>query len=354
LKLENLVHRAERIKRATQPVYIVQFWHIREYGLPFAYPFSRVFSSGYVKEPLQPVLECIESVTGGPAQIVPEQGRAAIGGFRFDCVDLDGEVLRYFSSPQLALLDAVSASAPGVGEALRLNDVSGLPAFGTIEVGPVGVAATLERIRYSAKDVSANSITVSGRGVDDTAALAHAVGTFVTNGEQIRSGQRCRLLSGYQTMVHSAFMESQRVEVVDRNTVDMIRASFTVDTADITRALRREVFLTATQDAPFVIGGHPLTIALQVLMSTGGAGTFGPYDVLAAENGLGIHPDFINVAEIEAARNEFPSDGYCFTITGPEMAKGWLEDQIFKTINAYPLVLEDGRLTVRLYTPVLT
>lgn len=353
MKFEEPGFRTERLKRATQPVYIVEFFHIPEYGWPNSYPFSRVFSSGYVNEPLQPVLECIEAVSGSMAQIVPEQGRASIGGFRFDCVDLDGEVLKQFSSPQLTLLDPVTAGAPGIGDELRLDDVSGLPAFGTIEVGEGLEAFTRERIRYSAKDLSANSVTVSGRGMDGTTAQAAAVGAFVTNGEQIRSGMRCRLLSGYQSMPQFTFMESQRVEVVDRNTIDMIRASFTIDTADITRALRREVFLTATQDAPFVIGGHPLTIALQVLMSTGD-GRNGLYDVLAAENGLGIHPDFIDLIGIEAARDEFPSDGYCFTITGPEMAKGWLEDQIFKTINAYPLVLQDGRLTIRLYTPVLT
>jgi hypothetical protein len=102
-----------------------------------------------------------------------------------------------------------------------------------------------------------------------------------------------------------------------------------------------------------VIGGHPLEIALRVLTSTG-TGLNGQWDILAAENGLGIPLDFIDWEGIAIAVAEFPADGYCFTLIGPEMAKGWLEDQIFKTVNAYPLVLQDGRLTVRLYTPVLT
>ena len=351
MKTELVAHRTERLKRATQPVYLIEFFHVPDYGLAQSYPFSRMFSSGFVNEPLQPILECIEAIAGGPAQIVPEQGRAAIGGFRVDCVDLDGDVLRHFAFPQLVLLDPISSGSPGVGDELRLDDVSGLPAFGTIEVGE---APTLERIRYSAKDVSANSVTVSGRGVDDTTAQGYAAGAFVTNGEQIRPGQRCRLWSGYQSMIQADFMESQVVEIVDRNISDITSASFTIDTSDITRALRREVFLTATIDTPFIIGGHPLDIALQVIISTGIWGSNGSHDTLAAENGLAIPHEYIDVEGIKALVAEFPNDGYCFTITGPEMAKGWLETEIFKTINAYPVVLQDGRLTVRLYTPVLT
>jgi hypothetical protein len=351
LKVETVGHRTERLKRATEPVYILQFFHVPDYGTAENYPFSREFSSREVNEPDYPMLHCIERIGGGPAQIVPEQGRATIGGFQVDCVDLNGEILRYFSNLQLEVLDAMTASSPGPGDELRLSDVSGLPSIGTVEVGE---AAERERVRYSAKDESANSVTVLERGAHVTVAQAHAVGTVATNGEQIRPGQRCRLKSGYASQIEAQFMTSAHMEVIDRNITDLVRASFTFDTADLTRALRREVFLTATQDVPFIIGGHPLTIALQVLTSSGIAGQHGPYDVLAAENGLSIPAEFIAIAEIEAERDTFPNDGYCFTITGPEMAKGWLEDQIFKTINAYPLVKQDGSLTVRLYTPVLT
>lgn len=351
MKTETPEHQTERVKRPTEPVYVLRFFHVPDYGRAESFPFTRNFTSRDIKEPSLPVLEVIERIGGGPAQIVPEQGRATIGGFQVDCVDLSGTILQYFSNLQLTLSTAISAGTPGPGELLQLSDVRGLPTMGTVEVGADPLL--LERIRYTGKDDVTGQVTVSARGVDGTTAQSHAAGDPATNGEQIRPGQRCQLLSGYAGMVEADFMPSQLVEIIDRSIGDLVKASYTIDTADITRALRREVFLTATQNAPFVIGGHPLTIALQILLSTG-LGTNGPYDVLAAENGLGIPEAFIDVAGIEVERAAIDSEGYCFTLTGPEIAKTWLEQEIFKTLNMYPLVRQDGSLTLKAYTPVLT
>lgn len=348
MKTETAAHTAQRIRRAVQPVYFIRFYHVPIYGGTAGYRFSVDFSSGPVVDSTVPKMQVLERVQGGPAQIVPEQGRASIGGFIFDGVDLNGIVLQYFSNVQLTLTSSITAGSPGVGDPLDVGTVAGLPPTGTLDVG---LDDQLERIRYSAVNVAMGQVTVSARGVDDTTAQAHAAGDFVTNGEQIRPGQRCVLYSGYSVMSEADYLVSQVVEVVDRNISDLIKASFTIETADITRALRREVFLTATQQAPFIIGGHPLTIMLQVMLSTG-TGTNGPYDVLAAENGLGIAQAFIDVTGIEAARAEFPDDRYCFTLTGPEIAKTWIEQEILKTINAYPVVLQNGQLTVKLYSPV--
>jgi hypothetical protein len=350
VKTETASHLIERRKRAQEPAYIVRFYHVPDYAQVEAYAFSRDFVSRPIREATKPGLPCIERIGGGPAQIVPEQGRASIGGFSVDCVDLSGEILRYFANLQLTLPDALTASSPGAGGTLRLSDVEGLPSIGTVDVN---VGDEIERIRYSAKNVATNTVTVSARGVDGTTARAHPSGTPATNGEQIRPGQRVTLFSGYATMPESLFMQSQVVEVIDRSIGDIIRASYTIETADITRALRREIFLTATQEHPFPIGGHPIFIALQILTSTG-HGTNGPYDILSEEIGLGIPQAFIDVAGMEALHDDFPFDGYCFQVTGPQIAKTWLEQEIFKTINGYPLVRQDGTLTVKLYTPVLT
>lgn len=350
MKTETAAYRADRIQRAVEPVYILRFFHVPDYGKAPAYVFSRDFVSRPVQAATMPGLVCIERIGGGPGQIVPEQGRASIGGFQVECTDLRGEVLRYFANLQLTTTQAMGATTPGAGEQLHLNDVMGLPEFGTIEVG---TGSTLERIRYSKTDRAAKAVILSARGVDGTVAQAHAEGVFATNGEQIRPGQRCHLLSGYAGMAEGDFMASQVVEIMDRSITDITKAAFTIDTSDITRALRREVFLTATQAAPVVIGGLPLLIALRVMLSTG-TGTNGPYDVLAAENGLGIPQAFIDVAGFEAASAGGTTQGYCFRITGPEIAKTWLEQEIFKTLNAYPLVRQDGSITIKLYTPVLT
>lgn len=351
MKVETEAYRTERRKRATEPVYLVRFYHVPDYGQAPSYQFSRDFVSRTVLGGTMPQLRCIERMGGGPAQIVPEQGRASIGGFQLDCVDVSGEILRYFANPQLIIRDAMTAAVPAIGDRIYLRlDLDGLPEFGTLEVD---TGDNLERIRYSAKDRAAVAVIVKARGVDGTIARDHAAGVRATNGEQIRPGQRVQLLSGYAGMQEAEYMQSQVTEVVDRRISDVVKASYTIETSDITRALRREVFLTATVDTPVILGGHPLVIALRVMLSTG-TSTNSQYDILAQENGLGIPYAFLDLQGIEAAIAAMPGEAYCFTITAPEMAKTWLEQEIFKTINAYPLILQDGTLTIRLYTPVLT
>ena len=173
--------------------------------------------------------------------------------------------------------------------------------------------------------------------------------SFETPGAQIRPGQRAQLFMGYRDIPESDYMSTVKMEVVDRRLDTLIEPAFTVELADIQRATRREVFLSATIKAPYKLGPeHPLVIALWVLTSTGTGGN-GSYDVLAEENGLGIPQSFIDVASFEDAINATPSDLYCFMITGPEVAKAWLETEIYKTINAYPIVDQIGRIKVKLY-----
>jgi hypothetical protein len=350
VKTETAGYAAARAQRATEPIYFLRVSHVPDFGSATEYPFSRDFASRAIQAASVPKLECIEAVQGTQQQVTPEQGRSTIGGLALTLIDRGGEILRYFSAPPLTIQAAMTASAPGSGATLALNDVSGLPSIGTLEVG---TEDTLERVRYSATNVAAGTVTVSGRGVDGTTAQAHAVGDPATNGEEIRSGQRATLYAGYAGLDEAAFMPFPKMQVVDRRLESLLSTAYLIELSDIMRSLRNDIFITATHDAPVIIGGHPLVIALLILLSTG-TGTNGPYDQLAAENGLAIPAAFIDVVGFEAAIADFPSDGYCFTITGPVTGKDFLETEIFKTINAYPLVRQDGSLTVKLYTPVLT
>lgn len=270
MKSESTAHATSRARLIQSPVYFVRFFDVPVYGEPTENAFPFDFSTGPVKNPTRAKKQYIESISGAPAQVFPEQGRASIGGFSIRLVDIDGEVLKY-----------LSFSAP--------------------------------------------------------------------TGQQIRPGQRAQVYSGYAELDESDYMPQVKMEVVDRRLDDITSTAFTVELADIQRSTRREVFLAATQESPFSLGpAHPLDLALQVLTSTG-TGTNGAYDKLAAENGLAIPQAFVDVASFENAMALTPNDRYCFDITEPAIGKTWLEQEIYKTINAYPLVDQQGRLKVKLY-----
>jgi len=99
------------------------------------------------------------------------------------------------------------------------------------------------------------------------------------------------------------------------------------------------------------IGGNPLTILLRILLSTGN-GTNGIYDVYDAENGLGIDASLINVSHIEEMRDKwFAGVRFDFTIRERLAAKEFLETEIFKPCNIYPIIKGDGTFDITVYHP---
>lgn len=116
--------------------------------------------------------------------------------------------------------------------------------------------------------------------------------------------------------------------------------------------LQRKIF-RGSETTPVTIAGNPIIILLRILTSTGN-GTNGEYDVYAAENGLGIDESYINMAEIEQVRNRwFPGDSVKmrFTIDKREKAKDWLEREIFKIMNLYPVIDGDGKFNIKPFKP---
>ncbi len=116
--------------------------------------------------------------------------------------------------------------------------------------------------------------------------------------------------------------------------------------------LQRKIF-RGSETAPVTIAGNPITILLRILTSTGD-GTNGTYDVYAVENGLGIDESYLNVSEIEQVRDRwFPSDSVRmkFIIDKREKAKDWLEREIFKIMNIYPVIDGDGKFNIKPFKP---
>lgn len=118
--------------------------------------------------------------------------------------------------------------------------------------------------------------------------------------------------------------------------------------------MQRKIF-RGSETATVTLAGNPLNILLACLTSTG-AGTNGVYDTLAAVNGLGIDDDYIDVAGIEAIRDDwFPGASHYmkFTITSRIKASEFFEKEIFKVLNLYPLITGTGQFKVKRFTPPL-
>lgn len=347
MKTESVAYAAERVKKQTHPVYFVRFFHVSTYGDGIDHPFSRDFATAAVQTPSIPKLSTLLTPSGNVQTIEHETGRSSVGTFTLRFVDRDGEMTKYLSAPDLTLKTAMTAIAPVAGGYVEFNeDPSGLPTVGTLDVWTGGV---LERIRYDLVDVAGKRVRISARGgVDGTAAALHDVGDAATNGEQIRPGNRAQLYCGYAELSEADYLPFMKMEVTGRGTLSD-GVTYEINLYDIQRALRRVIFLEATSDVPVLLTGNPINIALQLLTSTG-TGTNGAYDVLPAVNGLGIPVAMIDVAGLEALRDaEYAGETYDFSITEPAQGKAFIEEELWATMNAYPVVRQDGKIGARRY-----
>lgn len=128
--------------------------------------------------------------------------------------------------------------------------------------------------------------------------------------------------------------------------------AYEFDITDPQKWMQRKIFRGA-EDVTVTLSGNPLNILLSILTSTG-AGSNGDYDLLDAANGLGIDDDYINVASIEQVRDDwFPGYSHYmkFTINKREKAKDWLEREIYKVLNLYPVVDGDGKFNIKPFKP---
>jgi hypothetical protein len=107
----------------------------------------------------------------------------------------------------------------------------------------------------------------------------------------------------------------------------------------------------ATVDAFILLQGNPLDIYMQILMSKKGDKTNGPYDVLPYGQGCGIDQKYIDVKGIEAQRDRFvPNLTMCFEVKSSsdgEDAQDFTESEVLKVLLAFPLIKNDGRLSVK-------
>lgn len=416
MKQRSAAYQASQQQLATQPRYIVLFRHVPRVPSGTSYPFSRQFTSADdIVSATRPNLPWIVELGGGGGRIAPELGQSSVGTWTIGLLDVDGEVLRYCSDPQLTLAAAMNSTQL---TATVSGTVSGLPSQGTIEITTGGVT---ERARYSSYNASTGVITLTARGVDGTVAAAHQAGDPVRNGEHIRAGQRVEIYAGYAELAQADYMLLATVDVVDRR-LGPDGLTFLIECQDILATQRRTIFLTATPDAPVRLAGNPIDLALAILTSDGsrtaltgtlactaesttvtgtgtsfttelavgdvvrlsngellrvasiqsntqftaaqaatstGSGLTGyrgsatrRYGVLDEADGLAIPPELVDVAGLELLRSlHFSQDRYVFRLDAPEEGKPFLESQIWQTLNCYPVARQDGRLSAIRYQP---
>jgi len=345
VRSETSAHLTARSGRKTRPRYFCRFFHLPRYGSADEYAFTVDFASGPVQAETKQKLLLLESIDGAFAQVFPEQGRASQGAIQLTLTNVENLALYYMGALRASLGAAMSPSAPGPGDDIVLSEVTAnLPAGGTLEITTGGV---IERIRYEGFGEPSDTITVVARGVDGTTAASHAEGDEVTNGEQIRPGQRVQIYAGYADIDEEDYMPFSKLEVIGRRLHEDGQA-FVIECADIQRSLRREAFLTASPDAPIEIEGNPFSLMLLMLLSTG-TGLNGPYDDWAEEWGVGIPESYIDVTGIETVSGRVAAPSFRFSIRAPIVAKDWIEKEICQPLNCYPVVTQDGRYSIKRY-----
>lgn len=129
--------------------------------------------------------------------------------------------------------------------------------------------------------------------------------------------------------------------------------TYIFDVTDPQKWMQRSIFRNASDSSPVTLQGNPINILLAILTSTG-AGTNGDYDWYAAANGLGLDTSYINISAIEKVRDDYyPGDSHYmkFVIKDRKKAKDFIEEQICKVLNCYPVIDGQGRFTIKAYRP---
>jgi len=127
---------------------------------------------------------------------------------------------------------------------------------------------------------------------------------------------------------------------------------YTFSITDPQKWFQRQIF-RGSEDSTVTVSGNPIDILLKCITSTG-AGTNGNYDVLSEDNGIGLDDSFVDVAGIEAVRDDwFPGDSHYmrFSISERIKAKDFFEQEIFKVLNVYPVIDGLGRFTIKPFKP---
>ncbi len=309
---------------AKAPIYLVAFDGI-----------TVRFSTGPVLNPLAETRKYLRIPEGAGMQITPDEGRASIGGLTVGILDVDGYVTNLAFLYQMAnRVVTVKQGFQGMSEAAYSTVFKGRVLNYTLDADNSFWKFSISDFQRDTKQdiFTALTKTTAPVGIGDATISVSNTAQFAT----ATAGQFYFRIDdeviSYTGVTSTTFTGCVRGE---------LGTAAAVHNAD-------------TQTANLVVlEGNPLTLALQILTSTG-LGTNGTYDVLPASCGLAIPEDQVNVVKFETERDRWTT-GIVFKFEEEDRTEGkrFLEEQIYRLIPGYPVTGNDGRLGFKVAGPPL-
>lgn len=307
-----------------KPIYLVSFE-----GVPTR------FSTGTVQNALGVTKTYLRGVAGAGQQITPNLGLSSISSVNFSIMDKDGEITYLIFQYQMANrkatvkmgfqdLDESAYATVFVGKILTytLEADNTFYKFQTTDLQRDTKQNIFTALTNVTVPVAPGDVTIN---VSDTSAFASAtLGKFY-----FRINDEVIAYTGKTATSFTGCLRGQLGTVAAGASVTDTVLNF------------------------IVLQNNPLTIALQILTSTG-LGTNGAYDVLPASCGLGIPQASVNVTKFESERDRWTS-GIVFRFEEQDVVigKDFLQQQIYAFCPAYPVVDNHGRLSIKVVAPPL-
>jgi len=306
------------------PVYIVEFDGI-----------TTRYSDHEIVNATGPYEVYVQEVQGAGSQITVVEGRSSIGNINFKMIDKDKEITKLVY--QYSLLNrkvTVKTGFLDMDEADYVKVFIGKVLNYQLLSDNVSYRFNLVTLWKSAKVNIMTAITRTSLSVgigDATINVVNAANFATATGTQfyIKIDNEVILYTG---KTGTSFTGCSRGQL---------------GTAPATHASSAEVVNFV------VLQNNAIDIALQILTSTG-LGTNGTHDVLPASCGLAIDQNDIAITKMETERDRWLRNiTFKFEFEEAQEGKKFLESEIFRFINAYPIVDNEGRISVKVYKPPL-
>jgi len=311
--------------KALQPVYILEIE-----GVPTR------FSDGPITSPTGSVPEkWMNNLQGAGAQITVDEGKSSLGAVTFSLLDKDDKITRMAFQYQLGnRAVTIKSGFQGMPEEKFVTVVTGRILDYTLAQDNINWNfQVVNYLKDEKQDVfkAFNKLTAPVTAVDVTVNVAStALFPTATAGVlYVKIEDEVISYTGTTPTSFTGCVRGQLGTVAAAHAVD-------VETTNLV-----------------VLQGNPLTLALQILTSTG-LGTNGPYDVLPTCAGLGIDQANIDVTKFESERDRWLSAvNFRFEEFDKVEGKKFLEEQIYTFCNAYPITDKQGRISIKVYQPPL-
>ncbi len=296
---------------------------------------SMRFSTGPVTDPQGPTSAYMLIPSGAGAQITPAQGTSSLANTNIDIVDYNGQVTELMRTYQMANRKiTLKQGFVGMPEADYLTVAEGLVQDYQLQNDNMVWRFTLTTLMSQEQNniFDAFCTLVQNVGLTDTTIYVDSTSEFpyATNG-------CCYLFLGSEAI------------------------SYTGTTPGSFTGCARGQLGTTPQtgsigDQPvnlIVLQGQPLTLALEILTSTG-SGANGPFDILPACAGLAIPYQQVDIQSFLTQQTQWvPGLQLRFEESASVVGKDFLEQQIFTAANCYPLIENNGQIGVHVYGPVM-